>query len=845
MSSRKASGPSSRLLGRTLDAARGGFELVLLGAQLLAVLWLLDRFEVGGVPYSRLAWVILVGFPVHALLPRPLRLRFFVALSMVAAVVVLGPRGSAWLAAIATVLVVASRLPVRTTLRISVVVALAGALAAARSGALVPSLGTAPSLLWPIVGSMFMFRLPIYLYDVSQDTRRPRLADTLAYFLMLPNPAFPLFPVVDFKTFQRTYYDRHEIEIYRTGVILMLRGLVHLLLYRAVYYHLVLAPEQVVDLLDLAQYLAANFLLYLQVSGLFHLITGILHLFGFDLPPTHRLYFLAPSVSEFWRRANTYWRDFQLKLVYFPALLRLKGFGLTGAVAGATVLVFTVTWVLHSYQLFWLRGDGTPIWQDAAFWGGLGLLVLIPAVRQARGRRTRRRAQSHLERAVRAGVGTAFTFVLLATLWSIWTCSSWAEWVTLWRVQAPAGQILALIAGLAILGLAGGLAARTSPRTAVDASRSELFLERRLWAPTALLAGLVTITVLPGLASTGVLRSFEPLSVATLHPRDIERLEDGYYEKISGFARLDWAELSGDHPGFVAFAGQRPVDDLRVKAFLPNLETEFKGRRLTTNRWGLRDREYSLEKPAGTIRFALLGPSPVAGSGVADEEIFEALAEERLERQAGGTASPRIEILNFAVPGDGPLASLERLRHDVLRFSPDAVIYVATIREFRGASNKLKHLVDREIPISYPFLARRVERAGVGPGLARAEFYRLMKPYSTEIVGWTYQKITRLCRVRGLTAIWLYLDRPRVDVNENRSSTETLAREAGFRIWDFSGLYAGYTASALIVGKRDGHPNARAHRLIADRFYDLILTELETLSGLPTGGLSAPTDGGP
>lgn len=74
---------------------------------------------------------------------------------------------------------------------------------------------------------------------------------------------------------------------------------------------------------QLLQYLISNFLLYLRVSGLFHLVVGMLHLFGFDLPETHKRYLLAASFTDFWRRINIYWKDFMQKVFYFPAAARL------------------------------------------------------------------------------------------------------------------------------------------------------------------------------------------------------------------------------------------------------------------------------------------------------------------------------------------------------------------------------------------------------------------------------------------------------------------------------------------------------------------------------------------
>ncbi|MEZ5302787.1 MAG: hypothetical protein R3F11_19445 [Verrucomicrobiales bacterium] len=78
----------------------------------------------------------------------------------------------------------------------------------------------------------------------------------------------------------------------------MARGVIHLILYRAVYMYLVPVPEDITGLSGVLAFMLAAYLLYLRVSGLFHFIVGSLCLFGFNLPETHRLYLLAKRVQR-------------------------------------------------------------------------------------------------------------------------------------------------------------------------------------------------------------------------------------------------------------------------------------------------------------------------------------------------------------------------------------------------------------------------------------------------------------------------------------------------------------------------------------------------------------------
>src|SRR2546427_12055801 len=128
---------------------------------------------------------------------------------------------------------------------------------------------------------------------------------------------------------------------------------------------------------DLVRYVISNFLLYLRVSGQFHIIVGMLHLFGFHLPESHHRYYLASSFTDFWRRINIYWKDFMMKVFYYPTYFRLRKLGNIQALIFSTLIVFTLTWFFHAYQWFWLRGAFLLTIPDTVFWAVLAVLVLI------------------------------------------------------------------------------------------------------------------------------------------------------------------------------------------------------------------------------------------------------------------------------------------------------------------------------------------------------------------------------------------------------------------------------------------------------------------------------------
>src|SRR5688572_18585873 len=339
--------------------------------QLVLALFVIRQFQIESRTFFQVMVLGTVAFVVHALLPLRFRLPFFAAVSLASILLALGLRDGVWLILLGLVLIAISRLPVRVIIRVVLLITVGVFFALSRVEWFTAPWSTA---IWPILASMFMFRLALYLYALKHDKTPPTLSQTLAYFFMMPNVCFPLYPVVDYSTFTRTYYDRDAGPVYITGTRWIVRGIVHLILYRLVYLHVIVDPSAVFNLRDLVQFMLATFLLYLRVSGQFHIIAGVLHLYGFRLPETHHLYYLSSSFTDFWRRINIYWKDFMMKLVYYPCYFELRRRSGKFAMVMSTIVVFAATWMLHSYQWFWLRGGFPLTLQDAIFWTILGSL---------------------------------------------------------------------------------------------------------------------------------------------------------------------------------------------------------------------------------------------------------------------------------------------------------------------------------------------------------------------------------------------------------------------------------------------------------------------------------------
>ena len=124
--------------------------------------------------------------------------------------------------------------------------------------------------MWVILGSMFIFRMMNYLYDLKHRAAVQSIACDLvllyaAQRLLSPLPSCRLQEIC-----HSVFQWRCARRTYQTGIDWMFRGIVQLLLYRLVYRFGLLNIADVMDAKDVTEFAVATYLLYLHVSGQFH-----------------------------------------------------------------------------------------------------------------------------------------------------------------------------------------------------------------------------------------------------------------------------------------------------------------------------------------------------------------------------------------------------------------------------------------------------------------------------------------------------------------------------------------------------------------------------------------------
>lgn len=134
----------------------------------------------------------------------------------------------------------------------------------------------------------------------------------------------------------------------------------------------------------------------------------------------------------------------------------------------------------------------------------------------------------------------------------------------------------------------------------------------------------------------------------------------------------------------------RQYDPLLGISLIPNKRVFhsrgcFKGE-VVTNRWGMRDRDRSLEKSPGEFRIALLGDSVVEAVQVKPEEVMNIRMEKLLEQQG----YRNLEVLAFGVGGIGTTQELLMYQARMRQFRPDLVILLWSDNDVMNNSSTLQ-----------------------------------------------------------------------------------------------------------------------------------------------------------
>jgi len=256
---------------------------------------------------------------------------------------------------------------------------------------------------------------------------------------------------------------------------------------------------------------------------------------------------------------------------------------------------------------------------------------------------------------------------------------------------------------------------------------------------------------------------------------------------------------------------------------------------LRYNSLQFRDREPGPRRP-GVRRVAVLGDSFTEGQGVKEPDAYPRALERALD--PSGT---RWEVLNFGRRG-ADFPALDDTFEELLEFDPDVLVYGMMLNDceaspgFRARHAFVTDMLDgpRRKPalISIPppfgsrtalFVQRRLEQYRVDRAMT-AWYGELYAEPNRE--GWQrtqayIERMHRRMRLRGghfLVATWpvlAHLDRD-YPFREAHETVGRFCHASGIAWLDLLPVLSGHSAAELWVHPLDPHPNALAHRLVAE-----------------------------
>lgn len=806
--------------------------------QLLMAMLVVQLFEVEQRRSLLTVLIIAVaGTVVLPFVPQRWRTVFPAGLTCLAIILLCGWHAAGWIVAIAGLLIGICYLPFSFRLRSGLLVAAAALVTWQRVAA--------DDIFWPIVGSMFMFRLLVFMYETRRMPRLPPIFEALPYFFLLPNICFVLFPVVDFNTWKRTREETPTAQMRQTGVNWIVLGIIHLLIYRSIRYWFLIPPDSITSFNQLLLFLATNYGLYLHVAGQFHISIGILHLFGYGLPKSHDWFFLASSFTDIWRRINIYWKDFMSALFFMPTYFRVRSrFGDRTAICVAVGVTFFATWLAHSWQTFWLLGRFPLTQQDALLWLTAGLVVGVNSLLDYRKARQKPSAESGFS-ATSAAMHTirvAAVFLCVSLFWAQWTNPGIL-------VALASSDLSSLFADSSVVKLIGAVVAVIATGTVLQLVLHRLSQRAPVHPTTSNQRRIVL-----NLAATGVLLIAAIPSMAVWLPNDAarivatfrsdhftqsesSRMVQGYYEELTegSLQAAVYGQEDTDGQSEKAKRRQQFLDCTRHRndalelELIPNFKGEYAGQTFTINSWGMRNPEIHQAKADGTFRLAVLGSSVAMGYGVGDSEDFCRLLESHLN-SAEFDLGPyqRAEVLNFGMGQYCVIHQMLQLRIKVLDFDPDVVLYLChqsetTTPALDLAKMRAKNLVDD------PGLSKIVRDAGITSETAGGTMRTLLLPFGRQIVEYCYSQMVQDCRKNGIAPVWGFLNMPgSFLVTLEQEEIQPVARDAGFLTLDLTGWDQGHPSAEIMLREGDPHPNPVGHQLILEQ----LLSEFPPLSEL-------------
>jgi lysophospholipase L1-like esterase len=234
------------------------------------------------------------------------------------------------------------------------------------------------------------------------------------------------------------------------------------------------------------------------------------------------------------------------------------------------------------------------------------------------------------------------------------------------------------------------------------------------------------------------------------------------------------------------------------------------------NSYGFRDYEYSMEKPPNTFRIVVLGDSITFGEGVELNETYSKVLEKLLNEKNGGKI--KYEVLNFGVGSYNAAEKVEVLATVAINFTPDLIIFqylgddIINWTEFREIEHEKIENYLQKVNKSREKL-NRIELQDLHISIYQEYLRRLEEKNFEEVWKIVEEAFERLASItQGKINVLLIFQTDEHQI----SRLKKIASKYNWSTLDMNDIFRGYPQEKIIIHPKDPHPNAFAHKLIAE-----------------------------
>ncbi len=253
-----------------------------------------------------------------------------------------------------------------------------------------------------------------------------------------------------------------------------------------------------------------------------------------------------------------------------------------------------------------------------------------------------------------------------------------------------------------------------------------------------------------------------------------------------------------------------------IYEFKPGIDSYFKLADFKTNSQGLRDKEYSLEKPADTFRVAVIGGSFTVPAGVEIDQAFHSLLENRLNQEFSDL---NYEFINFGVSGYRINNKIAALKYRALEYKPDLILFVLDSSQFTEDEEKEFNPKPQKNQFFQSFTYKLISKNKLFKNDSKHEEFLDDHLRGLNKLDLALKELHHISRKYNVPICVVVLDH---DYSHYALSGQIK------KLVDKNSLYYSSTVPAFkdtnisdfTIYKIDIHPNAEANRIFADAIYN-------------------------